>query len=81
MSALGYISVQMLKDSYFNEDMLVATSAMMHRRMPLFVSAVSGLLDGHSWVVDGAKYDSEGNYLLHCNWGWSGSFNSGKCDI
>ena len=76
MSALGYISVQMLKDSYFNEDMLVATS-----RMPLFVSAVSGLLDGHSWVVDGAKYDSEGNYLLHCNWGWSGSFNSGKCDI
>ncbi len=75
MADLGYSDVKMLKGNSFNQDMLEATSYMMQKGTPVFLSAVAGLLGGHSWVIDGAKYDSEGEYLLHCNWGWRGAYN------
>jgi hypothetical protein len=51
---------------------------------PVFMSAISGLIAGHAWVIDGyIKRDyisSTGNVsksqtLVHCNWGWAGNCN------
>jgi hypothetical protein len=53
---------------------------------PVFMSAISGVISGHAWVIDGyikRNYvaDSNPNYveksqtLIHCNWGWHGDCN------
>ena len=41
------------------------------------MSAISKVVDGHSWVVDGymKNENSESavqDYLIHCNFGWGG---------
>lgn len=45
---------------------------------PVFIAAISGVVDGHAWVIDGImrqRKGSETRELLHCNWGWYGSHN------
>ena len=50
---------------------------MLQENKPVFMSAMSGIDRGHSWVVDGAKCSSSNpdNYLLHFNFGWRGKSN------
>lgn len=39
---------------------------------PVFIAAISGVVDGHAWVIDGIMRQSKGSEtreLLHCNWG------------
>lgn len=51
---------------------------------PVFISAISKVINGHAWVIDGYikrdKKTSSGNIvksqtLVHCNWGWNGRCN------
>lgn len=74
MPSMGYTNVAMLSGSNFDSSMLSRVSSMLQGRKPVFVSAIEGLLGGHSWVIDGATYMS-GEYKLHCNWGWGGIDN------
>ena len=58
---------------------------MLDNGNPVFILAVSGLFNGHAWVIDGYRYQEKvvpesgsvtGNRtLLHCNWGWGGYAN------
>lgn len=59
---------------------------MLRAFKPVFISAlppydpfeIISTLDipsGHSWVIDGGMHTQDGEYLLHCNWGWHGSCN------
>ena len=75
MSDMGFANVEMLSGSNITNEMLNCISTMMLNRRPVFISAIEGLLGGHSWVIDGASYNSSENYLLHCNWGWGGADN------
>ena len=51
---------------------------------PVFISAISKVINGHAWVIDGYikrdKKTSTGDVvksqtLVHCNWGWNGLCN------
>lgn len=51
---------------------------------PVFMSAISGIISGHAWVIDGfikRNYVSstgviaQNQTLVHCNWGWHGDCN------
>lgn len=49
----------------------------INNNKPVFMSAISKVVDGHSWVVDGymKNENSESavqDYLIHCNFGWGG---------
>ena len=51
---------------------------MLRGRRPVFQAAVSGLVNGHAWVIDGYWIRWSGSnreVLLHCVWGWSGNAN------
>lgn len=71
----GYTNVEVLSYSDYSDEMTKAISDMLREDKPVFISAISGLTGGHSWVIDGAKYHNSAVYLLHCNWGWSGDCN------
>ena len=50
----------------------------LNNNKPVFISAISGLVEGHSWIIDGyMKNENTENgcqdYLVHCNFGWGGS--------
>ena len=77
MEAYGYENVVKLDSFGYTYNMGRAISDMLAENKPVFISGMHGLFNGHSWVVDGAKYSKteEDNYLLHCNWGWDGSCN------
>ena len=50
----------------------------LNNNKPVFMSAISGLVEGHSWIIDGyMKNENTENgcqdYLVHCNFGWGGS--------
>jgi hypothetical protein len=84
---LGYGSAKKHKGYKGNkiEDMLNAGK-------PVFIAAISGLANGHAWVIDGSMYQerignkfeigypvshfTETRKLLHCNFGYPG----GKCN-
>lgn len=70
----GYTNVKMYKGSSIDDEMLHAISDMMNQRKPVFISAISGALDGHSWVISGTRYTGD-YYMLHCDWGWHGDSN------
>ncbi len=63
----------------YSDKLLALTSEMLSEGKPVFISAVLRLADisagAHSWVVDGAKYSPDGEYLLHFNFGWEGLCN------
>ena len=74
---MGYTNVKKWSDSSFSGTLIAETSSMLARRLPVFISAIprgiSNWEEGHSWVIDGAKYldDYSDQYLLHFNFGWS----------
>ena len=49
---------------------------MLRSRRPVFQAAVSGLVNGHAWVIDGFSINPISRQtLLHCVWGWGGTAN------
>ncbi len=62
---------------------------MLNSGCPVFIGAMdSGSLEGHFWVIDGYRIQdlvgSNGNTygsrtLLHCNFGWKGSYDGYYC--
>lgn len=71
----GYTNVKMYKGSEVDDEMLEAISTMMSEHKPVFISAISGAIDGHSWVISRSKYSGD-RYMLYCNWG----SENGICD-
>jgi hypothetical protein len=61
---------------------------MLNAGKPVFIAAVSGLANGHAWVIDGSVNQTQevkvyrdgeycetfenDRYLIHCNFGWGG---------
>lgn len=74
MEELGYTDVVRMSSSSFDDDMQMATSNMLEQGKPVFLSAMSSLFSGHSWVVTGAAYQGY-TWMLSCNWGWGGPHN------
>lgn len=78
----NYENVRKISSSSFGSSFCLATSDMLKAGRPVFVSAMKGI-NGHSWVIDGARYAgsgdehiaSEGTWILHCDWGWGGKYN------
>lgn len=78
MREFGYDYVKKHSASSLNSSMVKRTSDMLAKGKPVFISAIpANLTRAHSWVIDGAMYSSKNkyNYLLHCNFGWSGTSN------
>lgn len=71
---LGYSNVEVLSYSDYSPNMTAVISEMLGQDKPVCISAVGGVTNGHTWVIDGAKYHTI-TYLLHCNWGWGGDCN------
>lgn len=72
MNSMQYLNVVRHKGADYNDNMYVATLQMLSGGKPVFISAIDGLLNGHSWVIDGCDVD---NTLLHFNFGWGGTSN------
>ncbi len=80
LQQLGYKNVK-LKFDY--DENLVLNS--LDNGCPVFMSAISGFINGHAWVIDGyikreyksqsTGFVSERQTLVHCNWGWGGDCN------
>lgn len=73
MQDIGYTNAT--KHVGYDEDDIVP---MILAGKPVFIAAISGVLNGHAWVIDGIMRQSKGSEtreLLHCNWGWYGSHN------
>lgn len=73
MQEIGYVNVNKHSASDFTYSMKKATSDMLAKNKPVFISAIpKNWTKGHSWVIDGAKYSSStsNTYLLHFNFGW-----------
>ena len=56
---------------------------MLDKGNPVFTAAISGIVGGHAWVIDGyikqrntiINSSNPERLLLHCNWGWYGKCN------
>jgi len=80
LSDFGYQNVR--KHIGYDESQVIS---MLDLGNPVFIAAISGVKDGHAWVIDGyikrslrsEKSDVEisTQTLLHCNWGWKGKCN------
>ena len=79
LRSLGYRNVRL---DYVYDENLVLNS--LDKGCPVFMSAISGIISGHAWVVDGyikREYGSGAGFvadyqtLVHCNWGWHGDCN------
>ena len=69
----GYRNVRLHRG--YNE---IEIMRMVGDRKPVFIAAISGLVNGHAWVIDGYQITIRGNtrqVLLHCVWGWRGQAN------
>lgn len=75
MISYGYSNVKKTIISEITTYTIHDISSMLSQGKPVFFSAIARSVEGHSWVIDGAKYSSGGSYLLHFNFGWSK-----KCD-
>lgn len=66
----------------FGDEEVEQVTAMINKRLPVFIVAVRGLESAHAWVVDGLMtrqkiHDQTGIITLtenfyHINWGWEG---------
>lgn len=75
MEEVGFDNVVKHNAERFTNKMLEKTLKMLLNDRPVFMSAIpKDWSAGHSWVIDGAQY-SDGSYLLHFNFGWSGDSN------
>lgn len=65
---------------------------MLDNGNPVFIAAISGIKNGHAWVIDGYKRQSryvngvkKYKYYFHCSWGWGGFcdgyYQSGVFDL
>lgn len=73
MQNIGYTNAT--KHIGYNEDAILS---MLLAGKPVFIAAISGLVDGHAWVIDGLMRQRKGTdtrELLHCNWGAYGLYN------
>lgn len=53
-------------------------SDMLEDEKPVFIASISGLFQGHAWIIDGMirlQNGSATRNLLHCNMGWYGQAN------
>lgn len=72
---LNDIGYNASKHNGYNVDLI---TPMLVAGKPVFIAAISGLAQGHAWVIDGAMFQSRGTesrQLLHCNWGFGGLCN------
>lgn len=75
MNLFGYTNVVRLQGSSFTSEMKTATKEMLNNNKPVFLSAIpsSDITRAHSWVIDEIK--GRKTHEVHCNWGWSGSYD------
>lgn len=69
MKSIGYTNAK--KHVGYDENDILP---MLNAGKPVFIAAISGVIDGHAWVIDGYIKNSY-RTLMHCNWGWGGSCN------
>lgn len=83
---LGYTNVKHIKK--YKGDVVVQN---LSQDNPVFVAAISDIVNGHAWVIDGylgeirtittytngceTHKDTEIRHLMHCNFGWHGKCN------
>lgn len=51
---------------------------MLENNKPVFIASISGLFQGHAWIIDGMirlRHNAETRNLLHCNMGFGGIAN------
>ena len=70
----GYTNNTCSFSNSFCDSMIETTKAMLNGRKPVILTAFYTLTNVHTWIIDGAKYSND-EYLVHCNWGWSGKGN------
>lgn len=76
MKRLGYTNVIKHDAGCLTNNMIKSISEMLANNKPVFMSAIPiNFWKAHSWVVDGAKYSADNNYLFHINFGWGGLCN------
>lgn len=73
----GYSNVRRVLE--YDEEAIIQA---LDNGCPVFIAAVSGVKNGHAWVIDGYKCHSrtlsgetDYRYYVHCNWGWGGICN------
>ena len=73
---LGYTSVDKTKKKELTSAQITTITNMLKAGKPILMCgwSLGSLSESHYWVVDGIK-NANGNTLIHCNWGWSGSSN------
>lgn len=86
MDKFKYSNVKRISASSMTSSMIGKISDMLENSKPVFISAIpkecNNYLSGHSWVIDGAKYSYDNEYLLHMNLGWrfySNGYYSTSC--
>ena len=74
---IGYQNVQVHR-TYYEDGIL----NMLRNNKPVFVAAVSGITNGHAWVIDGYMVRERNSVtghtqqmLVHCVFGWWGRSN------
>ena len=73
LERIGFLNVE--RHIGWNEGRVLR---MLGDGKPVFQAAVSGLVKGHAWVIDGYMIRERGGTrqtLLHCVWGWGGGSN------
>ena len=76
MQKVGFDNVNRICKERFTDEMINTIQKMLKCGRPVFLSAIpKDWTAAHSWVVDGAKYSPSGDYLLHFNFGWTGTCN------
>ena len=73
---MGYTSVDKTKKKELTSAQITTITNMLKAGKPVLMCgwSLGSLSESHYWVVDGIKNEN-GNTLIHCNWGWSGSSN------
>ena len=73
---LGYTSVDKTKKKELTSAQITTITNMLKAGKPVLMCgwSLGSLSESHYWVVDGIKNEN-GNTLIHCNWGRSGSSN------
>lgn len=80
LEKLEYQNVK-LSYGYHTEEIMNS----INRKCPVIISAISGAVQGHAWVIDAyirMRYENiytgdiaRNGLLFHCNWGWGGKCN------
>lgn len=78
-SFYGYTNAK--RNIGYNETTIVNS---LNSGNPVFIAAISDIVNGHAWVIDGYKRQSryvsgvhKTRYYMHCNWGWEGGACNG----